>query len=248
MAEVGSHFWRSTAPTPPLNTGPPRVSCPGPCPDSFWVSPGMETPQPFWAICASALLCHLQSEKKILFYYSQKEFPLFLFVVIAFCSVTGNWEESGPVFYSMGDQVCAHTDMPPWAFSAPGWTVPAFSVSLHRRDASVHHHCGPLLGLHQDVCDFLVLGSSELDPSLQICFTRTEQKGRITSLKLLVMIFLKQTRMQFTSIASRTHCWSICNLLPTRNPQELACSPQLGSTLHCCAYYFSPSAEFGLSL
>lgn len=24
MAEVGSHFWRSTAPTPPLNTGPPR--------------------------------------------------------------------------------------------------------------------------------------------------------------------------------------------------------------------------------
>lgn len=80
--EVGSYFWRSTAPKPLLNTGPPRASCPGPCPDSFWVSPGIETPQPFGAICASALLCHLHSEKKILFYYSRKEFLVLLFVLL----------------------------------------------------------------------------------------------------------------------------------------------------------------------
>lgn len=32
------------------------------------------------------------------------------------------------------------------------WRVPAFSVTPHRRDAPVHHLCGPLLGLLQDVC------------------------------------------------------------------------------------------------
>lgn len=55
--------------------------------------------------------------------------------------------------------------------------------------------------------------------------------------------------MPFTSLASRTHCLSICNLLPTMNPQVLQCkavSCQLG--LHCCIYYSSLHPEFGLSL
>lgn len=34
--------------------GPCRASCPGPCPDSFLVSPRMENPSPPWATCASA--------------------------------------------------------------------------------------------------------------------------------------------------------------------------------------------------
>lgn len=34
--------------------GPPTTCCPGPCPDSFLVSPRMKTSQPLWAICASA--------------------------------------------------------------------------------------------------------------------------------------------------------------------------------------------------
>ena len=33
---------------------PPTAGCPGLRPDSFWVSPRMETPQPLWAACASA--------------------------------------------------------------------------------------------------------------------------------------------------------------------------------------------------
>lgn len=55
--------------------------------------------------------------------------------------------------------------------------------------------------------------------------------------------------MPFTSLASRTHCLPICNLLPTRNSQVLQCkavSCQLG--LHCCIYYSSPQTDFGLFL
>ena len=33
----------------PAQAGTPRASCPGPCPDSFWISPAIGTPQPLWA-------------------------------------------------------------------------------------------------------------------------------------------------------------------------------------------------------
>lgn len=32
---------------------PHSVGCPGPCPGDFWIPPGMESPQPFQATCAS---------------------------------------------------------------------------------------------------------------------------------------------------------------------------------------------------
>ena len=38
----------------PAQAGPPRAGCPGPCPDSFWISPRMDTPQPLWVAYASA--------------------------------------------------------------------------------------------------------------------------------------------------------------------------------------------------
>ena len=36
------------------NSGPPRDSCLGPCPDSFSISPRTKSPQTLWATCASA--------------------------------------------------------------------------------------------------------------------------------------------------------------------------------------------------
>ena len=41
-------------PKPTARAGPPTAGCPGPCPDGFWISPRMETPQPPWVTFASA--------------------------------------------------------------------------------------------------------------------------------------------------------------------------------------------------
>ena len=35
--------------THPAQAGPPRPGCPGPCPEKFWLSLRMETPQSAWA-------------------------------------------------------------------------------------------------------------------------------------------------------------------------------------------------------
>lgn len=34
--KVGRYLWRPPAPTPALQAGPPRASCPEPCPEGFW--------------------------------------------------------------------------------------------------------------------------------------------------------------------------------------------------------------------
>lgn len=41
-------------PYPLPKRGHPEAGCPGPCPDGFWISPRLETPQAPWATCAGA--------------------------------------------------------------------------------------------------------------------------------------------------------------------------------------------------
>jgi len=43
-------FWSNLL----AQAGSPSADCPGPCPDGFSIFPRIETPQPPWAICASA--------------------------------------------------------------------------------------------------------------------------------------------------------------------------------------------------
>lgn len=54
MAEPGRDHWSSCL-KPPAPAGPPRANCQGPCPDEFWASPRMQTPQPPWAYCAQVI-------------------------------------------------------------------------------------------------------------------------------------------------------------------------------------------------
>jgi len=89
------------------------------------------------------------------------------------------------------------------------------------------------------------LGSPELDPTLQICITRAEQRRRITSLQpvgddlpnadqdavgLPCVKEVKDTLLAHVQLAA----------------QILKC--KAFSTLYFCIYYASPSAVFGISL
>ena len=54
MVEVGGDHCRLFCPTPSSQAGPPRASCQGTCPGSFWLSPSTEIQQPPRATCARA--------------------------------------------------------------------------------------------------------------------------------------------------------------------------------------------------
>lgn len=43
--------WQVIESKPLLEVESLQVSCPGLCPDSFWISAGMELPQSHWAAC-----------------------------------------------------------------------------------------------------------------------------------------------------------------------------------------------------
>jgi len=38
----------------PAQAGSPKASCPGPCPDGFWICLRMETIWPLWTNCSCA--------------------------------------------------------------------------------------------------------------------------------------------------------------------------------------------------
>lgn len=75
--------------------------------------------------------------------------------------------------------------------------------------------------------------SSELNPLLQMCLTRYEKREKITSLILLAMLCLMQSRSLLT-IAVKVHCWFMFIFLPTRTPRMLLCRSdfQLVSSQH----------------
>lgn len=82
-----------------------------------------------------------------------------------------------------------------------------FCQLLHvcRTLQSPNHLCGPLLDslLYAHVC--IELGSPKLDPALELCLTKAEQRGRSASLNSLAMLFLMQTRRLLGCFAARVH-------------------------------------------
>lgn len=105
---------------------------------------------------------------------------------------------------------------PAWDFSSPGWTISSLSASFCTPDTAVLNHlCGsspdPLHWVHAS----LVVRSTALDPTFQICLTSAEQRGKIFSFNLLATFFQIQSRMsqeqavntggsQLTSLPSRS--------------------------------------------
>lgn len=87
--------------------GPPGARCPGPCPGRFWICPGKEIPQTFWAIFP--VLYHPHSKEGFL--HVQREYPMFQFVSIACCLLTKHhWKETRSVLYSTSLQVFVNLD------------------------------------------------------------------------------------------------------------------------------------------
>lgn len=64
----------------------------------------------------------------------------------------------------------------------------------------LNHVHGPSLDLLQYVAISLALGSSALDPTVQMCLTRAKQRVRITSLSLLETLCSMQPKMHFREV------------------------------------------------
>ena len=78
----------------------------------------------------------------------------------------------------------------------------------------LNHLCGPLLNYLQYFYVSLVLGSTELDPEAHL--THAQQRWRTSSLNLLAMLFLMQSKRLLAFFAARTHSRLMVNLLFAR--------------------------------
>ena len=86
---------------------------------------------------------------------------------------------------------------------------------------SLYPLCGSVLESVQYVCSLPVLGSPVLDSAFQMCLTRAEKGGRITSLDLLATLFLTQPRRLVAFLAKWVHCWVMVKL-STRTPRSFS--------------------------
>ena len=125
MFEVRRHFWKSSG-RDTYSQLPRMVSR-----QSLNIS--KEEIQPLWATSSSAW----SPSHENVFPGVQSESRMFQLVPIASGPFTKHhWKEPGSALFASSLQVLLYIDeMPPWAFSSPGWTVPAVSAFCHRRDA-----------------------------------------------------------------------------------------------------------------
>jgi len=90
------------------------------------------------------------------------------------------------------------------------------------------------------------------DVQMQCYMCWGEGKDQLTSLDLLVMLFLIQPRMPFTFFAMKARCWLMANLLSTRTPGSFlqscfpaghspACTGSSGCFFPCTRLQFSRS-------
>lgn len=89
---------------------------------------------------------------------------------------------------------------------------------LHQVLQSVSYFRSAVLHLLQCIPVYFVLGSPELDPAPQICLTRAEKSGRITSCDLLAVLFLMQPK---PLLQGRLVGWCSAGWMPA--PQGLLC-------------------------
>jgi len=98
-------------------------------------------------------------------------------------------------------------------------------------------YCGSPLDLLQQLLVLFVLGAQNWTQYCRWGPTRAEQRGRITSLNLLVVILLMQPRVQLAFWAASTHCQLTLSLSSTGTPKsffsEMLSSHYLSNTYLC---------------
>ena len=72
--------------------------------------------------------------------------------------------------------------------------------------------------------------------------TRTEWRGRTTSLNLLAIFFVIHLRRPLAFLATRAHCWLMVSLLSARTPMSFysELSSRSAPNLYCCMQLFLP--------
>ena len=122
----------------------------------------------------------------------------------------------------------------------PALTGGAFQPSDHLHGTPSE----PLEQLH-----VLVLKAPELDTVFQVGLKRTELRGRITSLDLLVILLLMQSRIQMAFWAARARCLLMLRLSSTDIPKSFSVGALKPSSAHpASALEIAPTQEQDLAL
>lgn len=105
---------------------------------------------------------------------------------------------------------------------------------LQQMFQSLNHLCGPFLYLLQYVHVCLALGSPELNQALWMCFT---------SLNLLAMLFLMQSKILLAFFVARTHCSLMIIVLCT--PRSFSLNlPSVWSACSLMLVHFPPLVHY----
>lgn len=114
---------------PPAHAGSFRSHYPRQCPDSFRISPGMDSLQPHWATCSSAWS---STQWKSVSIHSEGTFYI---SVGTHCLLCCHWAPPKRAWLHPLGILPLSIYIHYWAFTSPGWAVPSQSVIPYVRDA-----------------------------------------------------------------------------------------------------------------
>lgn len=130
------------------------------------------------------------------------------------------------------------------AFYSLGYIASDFSAFIHREilQPLCHHHLhGPLVDCLCFVHVSLVPRTPELKTELHLCLHSAECKARITFLKPLASLILRQPRIPLAFFVTRTHSWLMFSLMGRRTPRSFSAKLLSG----CSSMYQRQDGEMG---
>ena len=178
MAEVGRDLWRSSSPTPLPKQGHLERIAQDCVQMAFEYLQGWRLHK----VCGQPvpLLGHPHSEK--VFPHVQEEPPVFHFVPIASCPVTGHlWKEAGSVFLSPSLQIFMYTDKfpPEGSLLQAEQSLLSQPFSIEEMFLYLHHPCGPLFNSLQYVHISLLPGAQTSTQCSRCGLTSAEEKDHL---------------------------------------------------------------------
>lgn len=215
--EVGTDLWSPFGATSPAQGQPPRASCP----ERFWISLGMKTPQLLWEACTSAQ--SLSQEK-----FSEGHSCV---ARCAHCLWLCHWTQLKSLVLSspLSAEVLLHINKIPLFLLLPRLKGPC-SLSL-----SSHMRCWRPLITFDALFWTMSMCVSHWGAQTWTLHPR-EGPHRITSPKLLAALCLMQPRM-----ASRTHCWLMVNEVSnSRAFSARLLLTRMAASISCCLRLFHP--------
>lgn len=158
-------------------------------------------------------------------------------------SITMHFERSDFIF---SDPVVVDSNKVSFSTS-PNWAVPALSAFPYQRDSGrPYSHVWPFSGIASICSSVSRTEEPSTGHSTQMCLTRAEERGRMTSTDLLALLCLIQPRKLLAFFDMRTHCWLIGNSSPTRTSRFFSAkllSNQLAAACPITWHYSIPEVR-----